>query len=69
VNGIVALEIISDCQSVEIFGNSGSLYMPIVTTPYSQTDNSISLTSQGTSTLFNILTINQLGSIWPAAGD
>jgi fructan beta-fructosidase len=69
VNGIVSLEIITDCQSVEIFGNSGELYMPIVTTPYSQTNNSISLTSQGASTLFNLLTINQLGSIWPANGN
>jgi hypothetical protein len=69
VNGIVSLEIINDCQSVEIFGNSGALYMPIVTTPYSQTNNSISLTSQGTSTLFNVLTVNQLGSIWPALGN
>jgi sucrose-6-phosphate hydrolase SacC (GH32 family) len=69
VNGIVSLEIITDCQSVEIFGNSGALYMPIVTTPYSRTNNSISLTSQGTSTLFNVLTINQLGSIWPATGN
>jgi fructan beta-fructosidase len=69
VNGIVALEIIADCQSVEIFGNSGELYMPIVTTPYSQTNSSISLTSQGSSTLFNALTINQLNSIWPSGGN
>jgi fructan beta-fructosidase len=69
VNGIVALEIITDCQSVEIFGNSGELYMPIVTTPYSQTNSSISLTSQGSSTLFNALTINQLNSIWPSGGN
>ena len=65
VNGTVTLEVITDRQSVEIFGNSGQLYMPIVTTPYSPTNNVLSLTSQGTSTLFNSLTVKQLQSIWP----
>jgi sucrose-6-phosphate hydrolase SacC (GH32 family) len=65
VNGTVTLEVITDRPSVEIFGNSGQLYMPIVTTPYSPTNNVLSLTSQGTSTLFNSLTVKQLQSIWP----
>jgi fructan beta-fructosidase len=69
VNGTVTLEVITDCQSVEIFGNSGQLYMPIVTTPYSPSNNVLSLTSQGTSTLFNSLTVKQLQSIWPSAGN
>jgi len=69
VNGIVDLEIISDRQSIEIFGNSGQLYMPIVATPYSPTNNALSLTSQGASTLFNSLIVNQLQSIWPGAGN
>jgi autotransporter-associated beta strand protein len=69
LNGIVQLEIITDRQSVEIFGNSGQLYMPIVTTPYSSTNNVLSLTSQGTTTVFNSLTVNKLKSIWPVLGD
>ncbi len=69
LNGIVSLEIITDRQSVEIFGNSGQLYMPIVTTPYAPTNNVSSVTSQGTATLFHSLTVNQLQSIWPNAGN
>jgi fructan beta-fructosidase len=65
VNGTVTLEMITDCQSVEIFGNSGQLYMPIVTTPYSPTNNLVSLTSEGTATVFKNLNINKLKSIWP----
>jgi sucrose-6-phosphate hydrolase SacC (GH32 family) len=69
VDGTVALEIITDCQSVEIFGNAGQLYMPIVTTPYSSTNNVLSLTSQGSSTFFNSLKVNQLQSIWTGFGN
>ena len=69
VSGIVKLEIILDRQSVEIFGNSGQLYMPIVTTPYSPTNNALSLTSQGAATLFNSVIVSQLQSIWPGAGN
>jgi len=65
VNGTVTLEVITDCQSVEIFGNSGQLYMPIVTTPYSSENNVLSLTSQGASTVFNSLIVKKLQSIWP----
>jgi sucrose-6-phosphate hydrolase SacC (GH32 family) len=65
VNGTVSLEIITDRQSVEIFGNSGQLYMPIASTTYSPANNSLSLTSQGASTVFNSLVVNQLKSIWP----
>jgi sucrose-6-phosphate hydrolase SacC (GH32 family) len=64
LNGTVELEVITDRQSVEIFGNSGQLYMPIGTTSYSTTNNSLSLRSQGTSTAFNSLTVNKLNSIW-----
>jgi fructan beta-fructosidase len=69
VNGTVTLEVITDRQSVEIFGNSGQLYMPIVTTPYSPTNNVLSLTNQGASTVFNSLTVNQLQSIWAGYGN
>jgi fructan beta-fructosidase len=69
LKGIVKLEIITDRRSVEIFGNSGQLYMPIVATPYSPTNKALSLTSQGTSTLFNSLIVNQLQSIWSDVGN
>jgi fructan beta-fructosidase len=69
VNGKVTLEVITDRQSVEIFGNSGQLYMPIVTTPYSPANNALSLTSQGASTMFSSLTVNKLQSIWPDTGN
>jgi sucrose-6-phosphate hydrolase SacC (GH32 family) len=61
--------VITDRQSVEIFGNSGQLYMPIVTTPYSPANNALSLTSQGASTMFSSLTVNKLQSIWPGTGN
>ena len=69
LNGVVTLEVITDRQSVEIFGNSGQLYMPIVTTPYSATNNVLSLTTQGASSVFESLRVNTLKSIWPAPGD
>ncbi|MGC9944566.1 MAG: glycoside hydrolase family 32 protein, partial [Verrucomicrobiota bacterium] len=68
LNGIVTLELITDRQSVEIFGNSGQLYMPIGSTPYSPPNDLLSLTSQGNSTVFTSLTVNKLRSIWPNAG-
>jgi fructan beta-fructosidase len=69
LNGTVELEVITDRQSVEIFGNSGRLYMPIGPTSYSPSNNVLSLTSQGSSTMFNSLTVNKLKSIWPNAGN
>jgi fructan beta-fructosidase len=69
LNGIVNLEIITDRQSVEIFGNSGQLYMPIGSTSYSSSNQSLSLTSQGASTVFNSLKVNQLQSIWSGVGN
>ena len=69
LNGIVNLEIITDRQSVEIFGNSGQLYMPIGSTSYSSANQSLSFTSQGASTVFNSLKVNQLQSIWSGVGN
>jgi hypothetical protein len=69
VNGTVALEVITDRQSVEIFGNSGQLYMPLASTGYSPTNNLLSLTSQGASTVFNSLVVNKLNPIWPTVGN
>ena len=68
VNGMVTLEIITDRQSVEIYGNSGELYMPVGSTAYSATNNVLSLTSQGGAPLFNFLEIKKLKSVWPDAG-
>ena len=64
VNGAVKLQIIADRQSMEIFGNSGQLYMPIGSTSYSPTNKAMFLTSLGASTVFKTLTVNKLGSVW-----
>ena len=64
LNGTVTLEIIADRQSVEIFGNSGQLYMPIGSVSFSSTNNLLSLTCQGAATAFSSLTVNQLQSIF-----
>lgn len=65
INGTVSLEIISDRQTIEIFGNGGQVYMPIAGTSYNATNNLVSLTSQGAPTTFQNLTVNKLKSIWP----
>jgi fructan beta-fructosidase len=65
INGIVTLEMITDRQSVEIFGNAGQLYMPMGSIGYSPTNNLLSLTSQGASTALRSLVVNKLKSIWP----
>jgi len=66
INGTIKLEVITDRQSLELFGNSGQLYMPIGSTAYSPANNSLTLSSQGGTTLFNSLTVNKLNPIWPA---
>jgi fructan beta-fructosidase len=69
VNGTVTLELITDRQSVEIYGNSGQLYMPVGSTSYSPTNNLLSLTTQGASTAFNSLVVSKLKTIWPNGGN
>ena len=64
LNGVVTLEIISDRQTIEIFGNGGQLYMPIAGTAYSGSNHTVSVTSQGAATLFQSLKVNELKSIW-----
>ena len=66
-NGIVTLELITDRQSMEIFGNAGQLYMPLGSTSYSATNRVLSVTSQGGSAVFDSLVVNQLQSIWSGA--
>ncbi len=67
-NGTVSLEIICDRQTIEIFGNGGQLYMPIAGTSFNGTNNVLSVTSQGASTVFQSLTVNELKSIWTKSG-
>jgi fructan beta-fructosidase len=64
LNGIVSLEIVSDRQTVEIFGNGGQLYMPIAGTGYAAGTNTLSLTCTGAATGLQSLTVNELKSIW-----
>lgn len=68
LDGIVTLEMITDLQSVEIFGNAGQLYMPTGSTAYSPTNDLLSLTSQGMPTTFNSLKVYKLRSVWADAG-
>lgn len=65
VNGTVQLEIIQDRQMLEIFGNSGQLYMPMAGTAYSPTNNTLSVQSIGNTTTFKSLVVNKMRSIWP----
>ncbi len=62
-NGVVQIEIITDRNTIEIFGNNGQLYMPL---PVSNPDGNalISLSSTGRSATFNSLTVTKLKSIW-----
>jgi sucrose-6-phosphate hydrolase SacC (GH32 family) len=63
INGSVQLEIMVDRDTIEIFGNSGQLYMPLPAS--NATGNSqISLTCSGGSASFSSLTVNKLKSTW-----
>ncbi len=63
INGSVQLEIISDRDTIEIFGNNGQLYMPL---PASNAvgNSMISVTTSGGNATFSSLTVNKLKSIW-----
>ena len=63
VNGVVQLQILTDRNTIEIFGNSGQLYMPLPASN-SSGNSLISLTCTGGAATFNSLTVNQLKSIW-----
>ncbi len=63
INGSVQLEIISDRDTIEIFGNNGQLYMPLPASN-SSGNSLISLTCSGGSATFSSLTVNKLKSIW-----
>jgi sucrose-6-phosphate hydrolase SacC (GH32 family) len=68
INGVVNLEIISDRQTTEIFGNGGQLYMPIAGTGFNPTNNVLSLTTQGSAAVFQSLSVNKLKSVWTGLG-
>ncbi|HEX7652903.1 MAG TPA: glycoside hydrolase family 32 protein, partial [Verrucomicrobiae bacterium] len=57
------LEIITDRDTIEIFGNNGQLYMPL---PASNANGNtlISITTAGGNATFSSLTVNKLKSIW-----
>ena len=63
VNGVVQLQILTDINTIEIFGNHGQLYMPLPAT-YPTTNRLISVTCQSGSTTFNSLTVDKLKSAW-----
>ncbi|HEY2084040.1 MAG TPA: GH32 C-terminal domain-containing protein, partial [Verrucomicrobiae bacterium] len=63
--GSVQLEMIADRDSIEIFGNSGQLYMPLPANN-SSGNSLISLTCTGGTASFNSLSVTKLKSIWPA---
>jgi len=63
ISGTVQLEIIVDRDTIEIFGNNGQLYMPLPASNLS-VNSIISLTCTGGTVTFNLLTVNELKSIW-----
>jgi sucrose-6-phosphate hydrolase SacC (GH32 family) len=63
VNGVVQLQILTDINTIEIFGNNGQLYMPLPAS-YPATNSLVSVTCQSGSTTFNSLTVDKLRSAW-----
>jgi len=64
VNGVVQLQILTDRNTIEIFGNQGQLYMPLPAS-YPATNGLISLTCSGGTAVINSLTVDKLKSAWP----
>ena len=65
-HGTVHLRIFSDRGIIEIFGNDGQLYMPVVVTPTAGA-LPLSLASGGNGAQLLSLNLYPLGSAWPAA--
>ncbi|MFZ0828620.1 MAG: GH32 C-terminal domain-containing protein [Verrucomicrobiia bacterium] len=65
-NGTVHLRIFSDRGIIEIFGNDGQLYMPVVVTPTAGS-LPVSLVPGGSGAQLLALNLYNLGSAWPAA--
>ena len=68
INGSVQLEIVVDRDTIEIFGNSGQLYMPLPANN-SSGNSQVALTCTGGTATFNSLVVTQLKSIWPSFQD
>ncbi len=63
VDGKIYLELLVDRNSIEIFGNSGRVYMPIGGI-LPEDDKSIKLVSKGGTTQLETLDVWELKSIW-----
>ena len=63
INGAVHLRLFSDRGIIEIFGNDGELYMPVVVPPTAGC-LPISLVAGGSGARLDSLTMYQLGSAW-----
>jgi fructan beta-fructosidase len=66
VSGTVHLRMFSDRGIIEIFGNDGPLYMPVVVTPVAGS-LPISLVANGSGAQLISLSLYNLGSAWPAS--
>lgn len=65
VNGTVHLRMFCDRGIIEIFGNDGPLYMPVVVTPLAGR-LPVSLVASGSGAQLLSLNLYNLGSAWPA---
>lgn len=63
-NGKIALEMLVDRMSIEIYANDGRVYMPIGVN-LADKPTSLKLTTEGGSTLIEKLDVYELRSIWP----
>lgn len=66
VNGVVHLRMFSDRGIIEIFGNDGQLYMPVVVTPVAG-DLPVSVVANGNGATLISLNMHRLGSAWSAS--
>ena len=63
VDGKIHLEILVDRTSIEIFGNSGRMYMPMGVI-LADNSKSLEIFTKGGSTEVESLDVNKLGSVW-----
>jgi sucrose-6-phosphate hydrolase SacC (GH32 family) len=64
VDGKIALELIVDRTSIEIFGNHGRMYMPMGV-QLADKPKSVSIFTTGGDTKIKSLNVHELESIWP----
>ena len=63
VNGVIRLRMLLDRTSIEVYGNDGMVYMPLVVIP-DKNDRSLAVTGSGGDIKINYLKIHELKSIW-----